>query len=219
MKLYKLLTVIFAFVALLSLLIGCSGSTTTDTTATETSSIPSDFRDYSDSTELFSVSYPSQWEPTDTMTTLQSQIKDTINTINGLFPVSYASVVFEAGLKTGSGYYPNFNISVEPSGPGVLNAEDAAEYLIDNLRHSAPDIQVVSQKQITLSGKDAMLVEFKGTFSSGPLMHDLMLVYLNGTNVWTATCTAKDADYSQYANIFDSIVRSFRINLWPAYGV
>jgi hypothetical protein len=217
MKLYKLLSAMLTIVILLSFMVGCGDSTSTATTSAN-GNIPSNFQSYSADFDLFSIAYPDHWELTDSMVSQESQISDALDIINGGFTISYTSVVFEAGLNTGSGYYPIVNISVEPSGPAVMDLEDEVEYLIETLRNSAPDLQVVSQTPIKSFGKDATLIEFKGTFSGGLLMHDLMLVYMSGTNVWSATCTAKDADYSQYADVFNSIVRSFQVNKWPGWA-
>ena len=80
MKISKLGVIVFALVILLSSIAGCSNtpSTTNPTVA---------FSTYTESTNLYSISYPQTWELANSMVTLQNQITATINKIKPAHPL------------------------------------------------------------------------------------------------------------------------------------
>jgi hypothetical protein len=86
------------FTTVLLLSSGCSNKTSATTTPTIA------FVTYTDSTNLYSVSYPQTWELANSMVTLQNQITATINKINAGTPLTTGSVIFVAGLKADVGY-------------------------------------------------------------------------------------------------------------------
>ena len=205
-KISKLCVIIFALVILLPSIAGCSNTTSTTTTPTTA------FSTYTDSTNLYSVSYPQTWELANSMVTLQSQITTTINKINAGMPLTIGSVIFVAGLKADVGYYPNINISVDPAPTGLTNNDQAVQAEANGIKTLHPDYQEVARTKIIVNGKNVWLLEFNATFTNTPLMHDYLLVYLLNGNIWTLTCTAKDPDFSQYKTEFTVIINSLKIN-------
>ena len=212
MKFPKLCTVIFVFIMLISLTIGCASQSST--TTTQAFQIPSNYTTYTDESSLFSVSYPNQWEPVpDTaLAAAMAQTKDTINAIKSGLPIEKASILFAAGLKKPTGYYPSVNIVVEPSPTGVSSSEEAVQAELLGLKQIDPKYQEVSRTKVVVNGKDAIIVEYKAHFSTSPLMHNLVLACLSSKTIWVLTCTATDTDFSQWSNDFNNIARSFKIN-------
>jgi hypothetical protein len=201
-----------AFTAIIILLLfaGCTNTTSSTTTPF---TIPANFTNYTDDTSLFAVSYPNTWEQASTMTTLHTQIINTINNINAGLPIKNSSVLLVAGLKATTGYYPNINVGVDPAPTGMTTNDQAVQAEIASLKKSDPNCQVVSQPKTLVSGKDAVIIEFKATFSGSPLLlHDYMLVCLTNGNIWTLSCTAKETDFTQLSGDFNIILKSFKIN-------
>ena len=204
-KISKLCIIVFALVLLFSSVTGCSNKSTTTTPTVA-------FSTYTESTNLYSISYPQAWELANSMTTLQSQITATINKINAGTPLTTGSVIFVAGLKADTGYYPNINISVDPAPTDLTNNDQAVQAEVNGIKTLHPDYQEVARTRIIVNGKTVWLLEFKATFTNTPLMHDYLCVYLLNGNIWTMTCTAKDTDFSQYKTEFAVIINSLKIN-------
>ena len=204
MKRSKLWLIFFTAVLLLSS--GCSNKTSATTTPTIA------FVTYTDSTNLYSVSYPQTWELANSMVTLQNQITATINKINAGTPLTTGSVIFVAGLKADVGYYPNINISVDPAPTDLTNNDQAVQAEANGIKVLHPDYQEIARTKIIVNSKTVWLLEFKATFTNTTLMHDYMFVYLLNGNIWTLTCTATETDFSQFKNEFSVIINSLKIN-------
>jgi hypothetical protein len=206
MKRSKFCVIIFVLVISVSSIAGCSNKTSFTTTPAVTIST------YTDNTNLYSISYPQTWELANSMTNLQNQITATISKINAGTPLTIGSVIFVAGLKADTGYYPNINISVDPAPTDLTNNDQAVQAEANGIKSLHPDYQEVARTKIIVNGKTVWLLEFKATFTNTPLMHDYMLVYLLNGNIWTLTCTATDADFSQFKGEFAVIINSLKIN-------
>ena len=155
---------------------------------------------------------PSKWDLANSMVTLQNQITSTINKINAGTPLIIGSVIFVAGLKADTGYYPNINISVDPLPADLTSNDQAAQADVNGLKALHTDYQEIARTKIIVNSKTVWLLEFKATFANTPLMHDYLLVYLLNGNIWTLTCTVTDADFSQFKNDFTVITNSLKIN-------
>ena len=206
MKISKFFMFIFVLAILLPSIASCSNTTSTTTTPTVV------FSTYTESTNLYSISYPQTWELANSMVTLQNQITATINKINAGTPLTTGSVIFVAGLKADVGYYPNINISVDPAPTDLINNDQSVQAEANGIKTLHPDYQEIARTKIIVNSKTVWLLEFKATFTNTPLMHDYMLVYLLNGNIWTLTCTAKDPDFSQFRGEFTVIINSLKIN-------
>jgi hypothetical protein len=209
MKFAKLGIIFFTAVLLLSLLASCSNTSTATTTTTTP---PTPFQTYSETTGLYSISYPQAWELANTMTTLQTQIYAYIVNINAGTPLKLGSTLFVAGLKADVGYYPNVNISVDPAPAGMTTTAQAVQSEVNGLVKTDPNYKELSRENITVNGKTMALLEFQATFTNTGLMHDYIVVYLVKGNIWTLTCTAKDTDFAQLKTDFTRIINSFTLN-------
>jgi hypothetical protein len=211
-KFSKLLVVTLIFVLLLSQITGCS--TPSSSTTTQPFLIPDNFTTYTDENSLYTIAYPNQWEPMSEaeLTAMYSQAKDTINSIKSGLPVEKASMIFAAGLKTSTGYYPSAVIVVEPAPALVLNNNLAVQAEINGLKQMDPNYQEISRTKLTANGKDETIVEYKGHFtSSNTLMHNIVLISLSGKTIWTITCSATDADFTLFSDDYNNSLRSFQL--------
>lgn len=206
MKFAKQGIILFTAFLMLSLLASCSNTATTTTTSPQTP-----FQSYSESTGLYSISYPQAWELANTMTTLQNQIATYIANINAGTPLKLSSTLFVAGLKADVGYYPNVNIGVDPAPAGMTTTAQAVQAEANSLLKTDPNYKELKRENITVDGKTMGLLEFQATFTNTALMHDYMLVYLAKGNIWTLTCTAKDTDFAQLKTDFTRIINSFTL--------
>ena len=213
MKFNKLVFAIFISALLLVQSVGCSRPSAT--TPTQAFQIPDNFTTYTDENSLYSISYPNQWEPMSEsdLAAVYSQVKDAINDIKSGLPIEKASMLFLAGLRISTGYYPSINIIVEPASTLVANTNMALQAEINGLKQLDPNYQEVSRTKLKINGKDAIIFEYKAHFSSStPLMHNVVIVCLSGRTIWTMTCSASDADFSTYSSNFNNIARSLKIN-------
>jgi hypothetical protein len=212
-KFTKLASIVLIFAIILSVTAGCSKSASTTTTTTPFV-VPANFTTYRDETSLYNISYPSQWEQLSEadLAAVYSQAKNAINAINSGLPVEKVSVVFFAGLKTSTGYYPSTGITVEPAPTTVLNNSMVVQGVINGIKQLDPNYQEIARTKLSINGKDAGIIEYKAHFSSTtPLMHNIVLVCLSDKTVWTVNCSATDEDFSRFANDYNNILQSFQI--------
>jgi hypothetical protein len=216
MQIFKLFAAVVALLVVVSGPMGCSTSASSSISntpkTTQVFQVPSTYTTYTDETSLFALSYPGQWEPVPDLASISANVKDNLNNLHAGLPIANASILYLAGLKTATGYLPNATIVVEPAPSDASNLDKAANAEIRGLKQLDPNYQEISRSKIVVSGKEALLIEYKAHFSStGEVSHNLVLVALSGKNIWTLTCSANDEIFGQWANDFDNIARSFKI--------
>ena len=200
MNLFKLPAGV-ALIVLILFVIGCSVSSgnlsTSQTTTTKTFQIPSTYTTYKDDINHFSVSYPSQWEPTSDLTSMST---DTVD------------FLFYAGMKTTAGYSNNVNVTTasKPVGMSTIGQVVDAEML--GFKEAVNNYQEISRTKTTVNGQEAVLVEFKVQFSpAGPTFHNLQLITVSGKTLWMLACSSADTDFVQWAGDFNNVVLSFKL--------
>jgi len=199
MNLSKLIVAAAIVVTLLSSQMGCSNNSL------------SNYTTYTDETNSFSLSYPKRWEPVSDMNikTIKEKI---IENLAADFPVEETSLLYMATFKNTTGY-SGVNIVVGPRPSEVYDIEQVVNREILVLKQQDPDYQEISRDLTKVSGKVAMLIEYRfHNSSTNGLFHNLALVVLSGENIWTLTCSATEEIFSQRLDDFTNITRSFRIN-------
>jgi hypothetical protein len=76
-------------------------------------------------------------------------------------------------------------------------------------------ITVVSEKRLKVSGRDALLLHYKGKMGGRDLQF-LALAVIDADRVFLATCTALDADFNTVEPAFRACLESFRLAEAPA---
>jgi PsbP-like protein len=214
-KLTKLLSIVLIMSVILSVTAGCSKSAaSTTTTTTEAFVVPGNFTTYTDETSLFRISYPNQWEPMSQsdLSAYGSDVKDALSNLKAGLPVDKANIIFLAGLRISTGYYPSVNIVVEPAPVMVTDNDMAMQAEVTGIKQEVTNYQEVSRTKMMVNGESTTILEYKAIFpGSSTLMHNYYLAFLSGKTIWSVTCSATDTDYSQLSGDFDNIFRSFQL--------
>jgi len=215
-KLLILCSVILLVLLPMALVVGCQGepapATPTPTPTPAEPTIPAHFTTYTDEAGLFSISYPPDWEPALSLIEgLEEATKELLESIELDLPLERVSAIFFAGVPTEMGYAPNVNIVVE-SLPGVMWTHDkVVEAEIEGLKDVVDDYHEFSRIKTTISGREATIVEWEGTYPQLGRGHQLQMFMLVGKVAWIVTCTPPSGEFSKYEDDFHAIVRSLRI--------
>ena len=175
-------------------------------------SIPSYFTTYTDEVGLFSISYPRDWElALSLIEGLEEYVREIITSIESDAPVEQVGVIFFVGLPTSTGYMPNVNIVVE-SIPGIeWTHNNMVEAEVRGLENFIQDYNELSRVTTTVGGREATIIEYKGTLPELGRGSCLVLLTLVGKTAWIVTCTAATEEFSKWEEEFNAIVRSLRI--------
>ena len=174
--------------------------------------IPNHFITYTDEAGLFSISYPQDWELGLSRLEFREQsAKDIIKAIDSDAPVERASAIFLAGLPIGTGSSPNVNIVVESLPGGMWTMDEVAEAFVTSNKNYIPDYYEFSRVKTTIDGREAIIVDYEGTYTGLIKCHYLLMVTLVGKTEWVVTCGALPGEFSKWQDNLNAIVRSLRI--------
>ena len=205
----------FLFVGLILLLtssvIGCPAPVVEEPVVEEPP-IPAHFTTYTDEANLFSISYPPDWElALWAIEDLEQFTKELIESIESGLPLERVSAIFFAGVPTETGYSPNVNIAVE-SLPGVgWTLDKYVEAGIRELKVFVEDYHEFSRVKTTIGEREATIVEYEGTLPQLGKFHWLLMSILVGETAWTVTCATELGKFDESEDDFYAIVRSLRI--------
>ncbi len=177
--------------------------------------IPDDFVTYDDPDGLYSISYPSDWKKDLPMLKqMEDFVKDYIADIEEGIPVEQATLLFLAGIPDSGGYHPNVTIAIEPLPMGVVGIRTLLRAEMNGITAVVQDFQELSREKVKIGGRDAYILEYKGTFPGLGTVHAMVLMTMAGENAWSVSCTSIEGldDYDQHADDFQSILRSLRIH-------
>ncbi|MFC2050637.1 PsbP-related protein [Chloroflexota bacterium] len=171
---------------LLSLVPGCVTVVSPDQTAQ-----PSGFLTYTDTTNGFSISYPSDWER-----------------VSQEFLTQGEYVAFWA-LKLGNGMPPYLSVLESDLTPGTsLEAFFEEEKAI---AEAHPGYTFISKEKVVVNGIPGIkLVSTLVEADTPAKVMQLLLVH--GNSSWVITCLCAPGLYGNYESTFDSIINSFQIS-------
>jgi len=104
--------------------------------------IPADYTTYTGEAQLFSISYPAEWE---TALSLMSDIqKERIESWlkSGVY-MKGVDFIFMAGRRTATGYEPNINIVVQPMPEGISTHDQMVEGAMRGTKMGVPRLSGV----------------------------------------------------------------------------
>ena len=194
------------------LLLSACGAPSTAPTSVPEPAIPNHFTTYTDELGLFSISYPSDWEPVlSEIEEYEQAAKDLIRSIDSDLPVEQVSVLFGAGVPSEIGVIPSISIVVQTI-PGIMQRHDEVlEAEIRQVRELLQDYHEFSRVKTTIDNRTATIIVFQGTAPQRVTCRYVQMMFLVGKTVWSVTCTALPEDFSRYEDDFNAIVRSLRI--------
>jgi len=173
--------------------------------------IPPHFTNYTDETELFSLSYPSDWETALwAIEGLEQFTKELLTSIESNLPIERTNAIFFAGLPLETGYMPSVNILVE-SLPDVRTHDEMVEAEIRGIKFIIPDYREFSRTKTTVGGRVATILQWEGTYPELGKMRVLQMLIFVGEIVWIISCTPPSGEFNNCEEDFNALVRSFRI--------
>lgn len=200
-------------IVLLITTISCSNNSASSTSnSPETGQVfktPGAYTAYTAVNRLFSVSYPKQWERLSINPAIYQDPEDVYNNMKTGGPVN--GLMFMAGIKNTPMVSPALSIAIHDNFSGVSNIEQAVDAEMKDTRQSDPDYQEISKNKTVVSGKDAMIIEYKESSKVGGLYHSLDLVVLSGNYTWFLDCSTTEDTFSQWVKDFSNVIGSFQI--------
>jgi len=204
----------FVFVAItiiVSLLIlSCSSPTRTPAQTTEPE-IPAHFSTYT-SEGLYSISYPPDWTPAlSIMETLWEDVKEWMESVDPEVDLEEIQLLFCGGVPYWGGYYPNVSIGIMPRSTGYWSLDEIveSEYLYDMV--NTPGYREISRVRTVVDGREAIIIDCEDNEPGFGRWRYLQLVTVQDDFVWMVTCSCEYQDFNDYADTFESVVRSLRI--------
>ena len=174
--------------------------------------IPAHFTTYTNEANLFSISYPSDWElALSLIENYEQAVKELITSIDSDAPVENVSLLFLAGIPKGTGYLPSVNIIVEPLPENIGTLEEVIEAEVRSAKDMIEGYREFSHIKTRAGGKDVVIIDNEGTLPGLVKTRNLQMLALTGKVVWVVTCKASPEEFADYEKDFNAIVRSLRI--------
>ena len=175
---------------------------------------PPQFSTYT-SNGLFSISYPSDWEPaTAIMGELWEAVEEEMRSEIPDISMEDSAMVFLAGMPRNEAYYPNVSIVVisRTQGysrlEGVVAAEDEWQAM-----YPTAGYELLSRTRTTVGGVEAVVDDSVDDEPGYGKWRYLQALLVKDKFVWFVTCSAEFDDFRHYEDDFYRIVDSFRILL------
>ena len=188
----------------------------TSTPATEPA-IPSHYTTYADEANIFSISYPPEWEVNLSLiddVKFQEYMKQSLEsgTPESVVEDIPYIIVFLAGIPTGKGgYSPNVNIAIVPSFGEEPNLDDLIDEKIKASKELFAEYTSFLRIPTTVDGTDAVITESESYLSGRERSCHLTMHMLKYNVIWIVTCTSSATEFTNYEDDFYHVVRSLRI--------
>ena len=178
------------------------------------SPIPTNFTTYTDEVNLFSISYPENWEPA--FSILESLKQDTDNYPKSIDEKGFSeksNVVFLGGVPLDSGYYnPNLGITVEPLGDDNVKIEDLVEFSVREYKRVSEEYREFSRTKTIIDGRQAIILDFEARFPNTELVHFLTMRMCIDKFGWVITCSVcPPLNFYDFKDDLYAIAKSFQI--------
>ncbi len=180
------------------------------------SSIPTNFTIYTDEVNLFSISYPANWEPAFSMIErIKQETSDYLKSIDEKGFSEKNNVVFLGGILLDSGYYnPNITIAIfsEPLSGDNVEIEDVVEIMGPEYKKFSEEYRELSRTKTIIDGRQAIILDFEACLPNMPLAHFLVMYMFIDKYLWTTTCSISlPLNYYDFKDDIYAIVKSFKI--------
>lgn len=200
-KRFSLLILVIAFLSL-------------GTFAQSESSIPTNFTTYTDEVNLFSISYPANWEPA--FSKIESLKQETENYMKSIDEKGFSeksNYVFIGGVPLDNGYYnPNISILAEPLGDDNVKLEDIVEPLVSDHKRLSEEYREFFRTRTIIDGRQAIILDFEARYPNLVLVHFLVMVTVIDKFGWAITCTiCPPLNFFDFKDDLYAIVKSFKI--------
>lgn len=194
--------------------IGCDGKETPTPTPIPTPepTIPPNFTTYTDKDNIFSISYPKDWElRLQTLEDLEEAVKDWIYSIDSNVPLENSHALFLAVRPSATGIEASFGITIEPLLAGFTNIDSVVDGQMRWLKNVATNVHEFSRIKTTVDGREAVIVDAQAFPKGGVEVRALDMVMIQGKVVWGINCQTSPKEFGNFDDTFRAIIWSFRI--------
>ncbi|MCJ7829276.1 MAG: hypothetical protein MUP81_06015 [Dehalococcoidia bacterium] len=176
--------------------------------------ISAGYRTYTDEFNIFSISYPSDWDMAQSLNPeLNQKRKAALNNLKSGIPVENNSLLFLAVPRELKGHdAATVRLTVDPVAAGVSTNDQMVDLIIRLDRQVYPDYHEFSRVKTTVNGREATIVDFDWRLAEYPRFRLLEMMMLVDKTTWFITCSTSSDDFAMWQNDFDTIVRSLRIS-------
>jgi len=178
------------------------------------SPVPANFTTYTDEVNLFTISYPANWEPVFSIIESLKQVTDEyMNSIDEKGFSEKSNVVFLGGVPLDSGYYnPNFGITVEPLDDDNVKIEDLVDFSVREYKRVSEEYREFSRTKTIIDGRQAIILDFEIRLPNTELVHLLTMSMCIDKFWWAITCTVcPPLNFYDFKDDLYAIVKSFKI--------
>jgi len=178
-------------------------------------SIPTNFTTYTDEVNLFSISYPTNWEPAFSMIeSFKQETENYMKSIDEKGSFGKSNYVFIGGVPLDSGYYnPNINLAIftEPLGNDNVKLEDVVAVIVLEYKRISEEYREFSRTKTIIDGRQAIILDFEARLTNTPLIHYLVMNMFIDKYLWTTTCgILSPLNFYDFKNDLYTILKSFK---------
>lgn len=174
--------------------------------------IPANYTTYTDESNVFSISYPSDWESALKPLGLEQGAKQAATDLKAGIPVEKTTFMFFGGRRPSTGSEPNLFVVVEPLPAGTWTLDGAVEAEMEKEKAGWLDLRELPRIKTTVDSREAIILEWQGTDEEVGKLHNVQLYTIADKTVWIVTCMAIAGNFAEWENDFNIIVRSLRIS-------
>ncbi len=177
-------------------------------------SIPMNFTTYTDEVNLFSISYPANWEPAfSIIKSLKQETDNYWNSIGEKGSLEKSNIVFFGGVPLDSGHYnPNISILAEPLGDDNVKLEDIVEPLVSGYKRLSEEYREFFRTKTIIDGRQAIILDLEVRYPNLTSLHCLVMIMVVDKFGWGITCTiSPPLNFFDFKDDLYAIVKSFKI--------
>jgi hypothetical protein len=183
-----------------------------DLRGNEEETFPTHFTTYTGTLNLYSISYPGDWQClVSLLDDVEQHTTDVLQSLQNNRPLGGELTLFAAGVPCEKHISPLALVIVDPL-PSNWTLDDVVEDAVRNILTDAKEHKELSREQVIIDGRKTMIINFAAYLSaSDTRLCYLVAVSIMDNTVWSVVCSVVADDFDNSTSDFISIVRSLRI--------
>ncbi len=208
----RILAPIVSFLVLAALAAGCGGAAGPAPTPAPEPTIPSDFTTYTDEEQLFSISYPSEWElALSEIPDIEEATRDLFESTESDLPLEDVHIIFGARMPPEQGTQVAVTINVAPVPVGVSTLEQLAEAEARGIEALGLECEDFAQVATVVGAKKALIFDRECDVPGLGKSRGIQMSVIDGKTAWTTTCSTFPEEFPSVEETCNQVVRSLRI--------
>jgi hypothetical protein len=174
--------------------------------------IPADYTTYTDESNVFSISYPSDWEEDQAYMSMFGQSgKQAATKIKAGIPVEETSTMFSGGKRVATGWEPYLTITVGPLPAWISTLDGIVDESELIQRKNFDDYHKLSRVKTTVDGRAAIILEWQGNETKDEKRHFLQLYTITNKAVWVVDFITAPEGFVEWHDDCYAVLSSLRI--------